>query len=51
MRWAFGAPFDAGDRNQGTLGVASVRFCAYQYQHLPLDELARRWLVAERLNK
>jgi alkanesulfonate monooxygenase SsuD/methylene tetrahydromethanopterin reductase-like flavin-dependent oxidoreductase (luciferase family) len=29
--------------------VASVRFCAYQYQHLGLDELRRRWLLAEQL--
>jgi alkanesulfonate monooxygenase SsuD/methylene tetrahydromethanopterin reductase-like flavin-dependent oxidoreductase (luciferase family) len=27
----------------------AVRFCAYQYQHLPLDELGRRWLLAEQL--
>ena len=30
--------------------MAAVRFCAYQYQHLPLDELRRRWLLAERLD-
>ena len=30
--------------------MATVRFCAYQYQHLPLDELRRRWLLAERLD-
>jgi alkanesulfonate monooxygenase SsuD/methylene tetrahydromethanopterin reductase-like flavin-dependent oxidoreductase (luciferase family) len=24
-----------------------VRFCAYQYQHLPLAELRRRWTLAE----
>jgi alkanesulfonate monooxygenase SsuD/methylene tetrahydromethanopterin reductase-like flavin-dependent oxidoreductase (luciferase family) len=29
--------------------VTAVRFCAYQYQHLPLDELRSRWLLAERL--
>jgi alkanesulfonate monooxygenase SsuD/methylene tetrahydromethanopterin reductase-like flavin-dependent oxidoreductase (luciferase family) len=26
-----------------------VRFCAYQYQHLPLENLERRWAEAERL--
>jgi alkanesulfonate monooxygenase SsuD/methylene tetrahydromethanopterin reductase-like flavin-dependent oxidoreductase (luciferase family) len=26
-----------------------VRFCAYQYQHLPFDELRRRWALAEDL--
>ena len=30
--------------------MVPVRFCAYQYQHLPLDELRRRWLLAERLD-
>jgi alkanesulfonate monooxygenase SsuD/methylene tetrahydromethanopterin reductase-like flavin-dependent oxidoreductase (luciferase family) len=30
--------------------MATVRFCAYQYQHLPLGELRRRWLLAERLD-
>ena len=30
--------------------MAAVRFCAYQYQHHPLDELRRRWLLAERLD-
>jgi alkanesulfonate monooxygenase SsuD/methylene tetrahydromethanopterin reductase-like flavin-dependent oxidoreductase (luciferase family) len=29
--------------------VADLRFCAYQYQHLPLDVLHRRWREAERL--
>jgi alkanesulfonate monooxygenase SsuD/methylene tetrahydromethanopterin reductase-like flavin-dependent oxidoreductase (luciferase family) len=29
--------------------MATVRFCAYQYQHLPLDVLAQRWGEAERL--
>jgi alkanesulfonate monooxygenase SsuD/methylene tetrahydromethanopterin reductase-like flavin-dependent oxidoreductase (luciferase family) len=29
--------------------VASLRFCAYQYQHHALDELRRRWLLAEQL--
>ena len=29
--------------------MAELRFCAYQYQHLPLDELRRRWSEAERL--
>ena len=29
--------------------MADLRFCAYQYQHLPLDVLRRRWLDAERL--
>jgi alkanesulfonate monooxygenase SsuD/methylene tetrahydromethanopterin reductase-like flavin-dependent oxidoreductase (luciferase family) len=28
--------------------MARLRFCAYQYQHLPLDELTRRWCEAER---
>jgi alkanesulfonate monooxygenase SsuD/methylene tetrahydromethanopterin reductase-like flavin-dependent oxidoreductase (luciferase family) len=27
--------------------VAGLRFCAYQYQHLPLDALRRRWHDAE----
>jgi alkanesulfonate monooxygenase SsuD/methylene tetrahydromethanopterin reductase-like flavin-dependent oxidoreductase (luciferase family) len=27
--------------------MAGLRFCAYQYQHLPLDDLRRRWRVAE----
>jgi alkanesulfonate monooxygenase SsuD/methylene tetrahydromethanopterin reductase-like flavin-dependent oxidoreductase (luciferase family) len=26
-----------------------LRFCAYQYQHLPLDELRRRWVEADEL--
>ena len=30
--------------------MASLRFCAYQYQHLPLDTLTERWREAERLN-
>jgi len=29
--------------------VAELRFCAYQYQHLALDALQRRWRDAERL--
>jgi alkanesulfonate monooxygenase SsuD/methylene tetrahydromethanopterin reductase-like flavin-dependent oxidoreductase (luciferase family) len=29
--------------------VATLRFCAYQYQHLPLDVLTQRWSEAERL--
>ncbi len=29
--------------------MTDVRFCAYQYQHLPLDELRRRWTLAEQL--
>jgi alkanesulfonate monooxygenase SsuD/methylene tetrahydromethanopterin reductase-like flavin-dependent oxidoreductase (luciferase family) len=29
--------------------VAALRFCAYQYQHVLLDELRRRWRLAERL--
>jgi alkanesulfonate monooxygenase SsuD/methylene tetrahydromethanopterin reductase-like flavin-dependent oxidoreductase (luciferase family) len=28
--------------------VADLRFCAYQYQHLPLDALRGRWRDAER---
>ena len=24
-------------------GMAGLRVCAYQYQHLPLDALRRRW--------
>jgi alkanesulfonate monooxygenase SsuD/methylene tetrahydromethanopterin reductase-like flavin-dependent oxidoreductase (luciferase family) len=28
--------------------MAELRFCAYQYQHLPLDVLAGRWQDAER---
>jgi len=28
--------------------VANLRFCAYQYQNLPLDALRGRWLDAER---
>jgi alkanesulfonate monooxygenase SsuD/methylene tetrahydromethanopterin reductase-like flavin-dependent oxidoreductase (luciferase family) len=27
--------------------MADLRFCAYQYQHLPLDALRRRWRDAE----
>jgi alkanesulfonate monooxygenase SsuD/methylene tetrahydromethanopterin reductase-like flavin-dependent oxidoreductase (luciferase family) len=27
--------------------MAALRFCAYQYQHLPLDALRRRWREAE----
>lgn len=37
---------------RGGLGgflVAELRFCAYQYQHLPLDALQQRWRDAERL--
>jgi alkanesulfonate monooxygenase SsuD/methylene tetrahydromethanopterin reductase-like flavin-dependent oxidoreductase (luciferase family) len=29
--------------------MASLRFCAYQYQHLGLDELTERWQRAEEL--
>jgi alkanesulfonate monooxygenase SsuD/methylene tetrahydromethanopterin reductase-like flavin-dependent oxidoreductase (luciferase family) len=29
--------------------MAELRFCAYQYQHLPLDALRRRWREAEQL--
>lgn len=29
--------------------MANIRFCAYQYQHLPLADLSRRWQEAERL--
>jgi alkanesulfonate monooxygenase SsuD/methylene tetrahydromethanopterin reductase-like flavin-dependent oxidoreductase (luciferase family) len=29
--------------------MTGLRFCAYQYQHLPLDVLADRWREAERL--
>jgi alkanesulfonate monooxygenase SsuD/methylene tetrahydromethanopterin reductase-like flavin-dependent oxidoreductase (luciferase family) len=29
--------------------MADLRFCAYQYQHLPLGELQSRWGEAERL--
>ena len=28
--------------------MAELRFCAYQYQHLPLDALRARWRDAER---
>lgn len=29
--------------------MATLRFCAYQYQHLPMDVLTERWREAERL--
>ena len=29
--------------------MAGLRFCAYQYQHLPLDDLRARWRDAEQL--
>jgi alkanesulfonate monooxygenase SsuD/methylene tetrahydromethanopterin reductase-like flavin-dependent oxidoreductase (luciferase family) len=29
--------------------VATIRFCAYQYQHLPFDQLFERWKRAEQL--
>jgi alkanesulfonate monooxygenase SsuD/methylene tetrahydromethanopterin reductase-like flavin-dependent oxidoreductase (luciferase family) len=29
--------------------MPDLRFCAYQYQHLPLDVLRERWRAAERL--
>ena len=29
--------------------MATLRFCADQYQHLPLDVLTERWREAERL--
>ena len=29
--------------------MAPLRFCAYQYQNLPLDELTRRWTTAEQV--
>ena len=29
--------------------MAELRFCAYQYQHLPLVELRERWRRAEEL--
>lgn len=29
--------------------MATLRFCAYQYQHLALDDLAKRWRRAEEL--
>src|SRR5262249_17966019 len=28
--------------------MSNLRFCAYQYQHLPLDSLTERWREAER---
>jgi alkanesulfonate monooxygenase SsuD/methylene tetrahydromethanopterin reductase-like flavin-dependent oxidoreductase (luciferase family) len=31
------------------VAMATLRFCAYQYQHLALDELAERWRRAEEL--
>ena len=31
------------------VAMATLRFCAYQYQHLALDELAERWRRAEDL--
>ena len=31
------------------VAMAKLRFCAYQYQHLPLDALTDRWREAERL--
>jgi alkanesulfonate monooxygenase SsuD/methylene tetrahydromethanopterin reductase-like flavin-dependent oxidoreductase (luciferase family) len=33
----------------GPTAVTELRFCAYQYQHLSLDTLKRRWRDAERL--
>ena len=27
----------------------AIRFCTYQYQHLPLSELEQRWMLAEEL--
>jgi alkanesulfonate monooxygenase SsuD/methylene tetrahydromethanopterin reductase-like flavin-dependent oxidoreductase (luciferase family) len=51
MRWSVEhARSNAGVRTWWGAEVSSVRFCAYQYQHLPLNELRRRWLLAERLN-
>ena len=29
--------------------MSDLRFCAYQYQHLPLKQLRDRWQVAEEL--
>lgn len=29
--------------------MVALRFCAYQYQHLPLADLERRWREAEEL--
>ncbi len=29
--------------------MATLRFCAYQYQHLPMGELTERWQEAEQL--
>ena len=29
--------------------MAGLRFCAYQYQHLPLDDLRARWQLADEL--
>jgi len=29
--------------------MAMLRFCAYQYQHLPLGTLSDRWQEAEQL--
>src|SRR6201746_2162621 len=29
--------------------MATLRFCAYQYQHLPLDQLRERWRQADEL--
>jgi hypothetical protein len=37
----------AGDHSRGVC-MAGLRFCAYQYQHLPLDALRGRWRDAER---
>jgi alkanesulfonate monooxygenase SsuD/methylene tetrahydromethanopterin reductase-like flavin-dependent oxidoreductase (luciferase family) len=30
--------------------MSTLRFCAYQYQHLPLDDLRQRWRAAEELD-
>jgi alkanesulfonate monooxygenase SsuD/methylene tetrahydromethanopterin reductase-like flavin-dependent oxidoreductase (luciferase family) len=35
--------------SDGGVSMSDLRFCAYQYQNMPLDALAQRWQEAERL--
>jgi hypothetical protein len=37
------------DRRTRRLHMSDLRSCAFQYQHLPLNQLRDRWLVAEEL--
>src|SRR5262249_39642936 len=47
-RSLYGRRQGAGGRHARRPHMADMLFCAYQYQHLPLDALRKRWLASER---